>query len=308
MHRGYIKIWRKIKDSGLYQLPETFTLIMFILTESTHQPRRIGNTLLQRGQYSSGRKELAQQLKQSEQTVRTGLDRLKKLEILTIETTSHGSIYTVVNYNLYQVNESEYNQQLNQPLTSDQPAANQPLTSDQPAANQPLTSDQPHNKHINTKHINTETQKLESKNLSTPSASTAKKGTRLPDDWVLLKAWGDWALSENPTWTADDVRRVADDFRDHWISKAGKDAVKLNWLATWRKWVRSPLNEVKPPSRSGGYNAVQEARLDIARQIFGDKQNGNDRQTIDITPGRTIAGDCSNVQEAVPFLRGSGIG
>ena len=234
---------------------------------------------------------------QSEQTVRTGLDRLKKLEILTIETTSHGSIYTVVNYNLYQVNESEYNQQLNQPLTSDQPAANQPLT-----------SDQPHNKHINTKHINTETQKLESKNLSTPSASTAKKGTRLPDDWVLLKAWGDWALSENPTWTADDVRRVADDFRDHWISKAGKDAVKLNWLATWRKWVRSPLNEVKPPSRSGGYNAVQEARLDIARQIFGDKQNGNDRQTIDITPGRTIAGDCSNVQEAVPFLRGSGIG
>ena len=144
MHRGYIKIWRKIKDSGLYQLPETFTLFMFILTEATHQPRRVGSTLLQRGQYSSGRIELARILKQSEQTVRTGLGRLKRLEILTIETTSHGSIYTVVNYSLYQVNEGDANQQTNQPLTSDQPAANQPLT-----------SDQPHNKHKTHKHINT---------------------------------------------------------------------------------------------------------------------------------------------------------
>lgn len=148
MHRGYIKIWRKVKDSGLYQLPETFTLFMFILTEATHQPRRIGNTLLNRGQYSSGRIELARTLKQSEQTVRTGLKKLEKLEIITIETTSHGSIYTIVNYDIYQAGDNEANQQNNHQLTSDQPAANHQLT-----------SDQPHNKNINTKHINTEEHK-----------------------------------------------------------------------------------------------------------------------------------------------------
>lgn len=146
MQRGFVKVWRKVKDSGLYQLPETFTLFMYILTEATHQPRRVGNTLLQRGQYSSGRIELSRQLKQSEQTVRTGLSRLKKLGILTIETTSHGSIYTIVNYNIYQDNEADVNQRINQPLTSDQPATNQPLT-----------SNQPHNKHkaLSTKNINT---------------------------------------------------------------------------------------------------------------------------------------------------------
>ena len=87
--------------------------------------------------------------------------------------------------------------------------------------------------------------KTETKDMSALSAQTAKKGTRLADDWVLPKAWGDWALTEKPNWTADDVRRVAADFKDHWLAKAGKDAVKMDWLATWRKWVRSPLNEIK---------------------------------------------------------------
>jgi len=166
MHRGYVKIWRKVKDSGLYQLPETFTLFMFILTEATHQPRRVGSMLLQRGQYSSGRIELARQLKQSEQTIRTGLSRLVKLEILTIETTSHGSIYTVVNYSLYQASDINTNQ-----------PNNQPLTSEQPASNQPLTSEQPHNKHINTKNISTEEQKKK------PSAEYSAMFIQFWDIW-----------------------------------------------------------------------------------------------------------------------------
>lgn len=28
-------------------------------------------------------------------------------------------------------------------------------------------------------------------------------------------------------------------FRDYWISKSGKDATKLDWLATWRNWLRN---------------------------------------------------------------------
>ena len=63
-------------------------------------------------------------------------------------------------------------------------------------------------------------------------------GSRLPADWVLPKAWGEWALSEAHGWSAEQVRKTSERFKDYWISKAGRDAVKADWQATWRNWVR----------------------------------------------------------------------
>lgn len=28
-------------------------------------------------------------------------------------------------------------------------------------------------------------------------------------------------------------------FTDYWLAKAGRDAVKLDWEATWRNWIRN---------------------------------------------------------------------
>ena len=36
----------------------------------------------------------------------------------------------------------------------------------------------------------------------------------------------------------DELQRVFDDFRDYWIAAPGAKGVKLDWLATWRMWVR----------------------------------------------------------------------
>lgn len=74
---------------------------------------------------------------------------------------------------------------------------------------------------------------------SSAKASPTKRGTRLPQDWVLPKAWGDWALNDMPGWTADVVRLEAAKFADFWHAKAGKDASKLDWSATWRNWCRN---------------------------------------------------------------------
>ena len=73
-----------------------------------------------------------------------------------------------------------------------------------------------------------------------PKAKTVR-GTRIPDDWKLPKAWGEWTLAEFPSWTPDDVRMEAEKFADHWRAKAGKDACKTDWQATWRNWCRSDL-------------------------------------------------------------------
>lgn len=70
------------------------------------------------------------------------------------------------------------------------------------------------------------------------NASSLKKsaGTRLPRDWFLPKEWGEWAVSQG--WAEGDTRDQADRFRDHWHGKTGANATKLDWLATWRNWLR----------------------------------------------------------------------
>jgi hypothetical protein len=55
---------------------------------------------------------------------------------------------------------------------------------------------------------------------------------------VLPKAWGDWALINLSGWTPDMVRTEAANFADYWHAKAGKDAAKADWQATWRVWCR----------------------------------------------------------------------
>lgn len=72
-------------------------------------------------------------------------------------------------------------------------------------------------------------------------ATATTRGSRLPADWKLPKAWGDATLADHPQWTPDKVRLEGEKFRDHWVAKTGKDATKVDWLATWRNWCRSDI-------------------------------------------------------------------
>ena len=80
-----------------------------------------------------------------------------------------------------------------------------------------------------------------------------KRGSRLPQDWFLTKAMGDWATQERPDL---DVRQVAEQFKDYWVAQAGQKGVKLDWDATWRNWVRN-TKAVKP-------NPYDVGRLTVA--------------------------------------------
>jgi uncharacterized protein YdaU (DUF1376 family) len=71
-----------------------------------------------------------------------------------------------------------------------------------------------------------------------------QRGSRLPTDWSLPVDWKTWAEAERPDLNAE---KVAESFKDFWISKPGAGGVKLNWEATWRNWVRSQKQSfVKP--------------------------------------------------------------
>jgi uncharacterized protein YdaU (DUF1376 family) len=73
-------------------------------------------------------------------------------------------------------------------------------------------------------------------NDTEPKTQKRKLGSRLAQDWVLLKPWGEWAQLERPDL---DVRKVADQFKDYWIAQPGQKGVKLDWEATWRNWIRN---------------------------------------------------------------------
>ena len=81
-----------------------------------------------------------------------------------------------------------------------------------------------------------------------------KRGSRLPQDWVLSKSMGDWATQERPDL---DVRQVAEQFKDYWSAQAGQKGVKLDWDATWRNWIRN-TKAVKP-------NPYDVGRLTVPR-------------------------------------------
>jgi uncharacterized protein YdaU (DUF1376 family) len=63
------------------------------------------------------------------------------------------------------------------------------------------------------------------------------KGDRLKSDWHPSADNTAYAIGQG--FTPAQVDRIADDFRDFWTAKSGHDAAKLDWSATWRRWVRN---------------------------------------------------------------------
>lgn len=66
---------------------------------------------------------------------------------------------------------------------------------------------------------------------------SAPQGSRLAPEWVLPDDWKAWAMKAEG-WDEARTLDVAERFRLHWLAKAGKDARKVDWSATWQGWVR----------------------------------------------------------------------
>lgn len=78
--------------------------------------------------------------------------------------------------------------------------------------------------------------------LSSLEISNRKRGARLSPDWSPSDA--DRAFAKQLGWSDVQIDSEAANFRDYWIAKPGSGGCKLDWPATWRKWVRS--SKVKP--------------------------------------------------------------
>lgn len=66
------------------------------------------------------------------------------------------------------------------------------------------------------------------------SKKPTKRGTRIPDDFRVTPGMVAWARERVPT---VDGRTETEKFVNYWSAKAGRDAVKLDWEATWKNWM-----------------------------------------------------------------------
>jgi len=142
---GWIKLHRSIQDWELYTDVNTFRLFMHMLLKTNHIDKNWRGINILRGQFISGRKQLALETGLSEQQVRTSLNRLKSTNEISTQSTNTFTLYIIENYDKYQDIGSELTKPNQAELTSGQPATNQQLTS-----NQPLLKNYKNDKNINT--------------------------------------------------------------------------------------------------------------------------------------------------------------
>lgn len=128
MNEGYVKIYRKMVTSQVFQNEGLFKVWMWCLLKANHEGRWVpiktgkGTTevWVEPGQFIFGRKSAAKELKMHPETVRKRIHKLKKMGNLTIESTTLYSIVTIVNWALYQGDEKK--------VPSKVPAKYQPST------------------------------------------------------------------------------------------------------------------------------------------------------------------------------------
>jgi hypothetical protein len=124
----------------------------------------------------------------------------------------------------------------------------------------------------------TNNHKPETSIITGADAPPKKTGSRLHKDWKLNPEYYNAALAIKPALTDQQIKTMADGFRDYWVAKSGKDATKLDWLATWRNWVRNQRIQNTPTANANNWRAkmtpeeaafvAEQERLELER-IYG---------------------------------------
>lgn len=261
MHRGYVKIWRKLEDSGLLQMHSTLALFMFMLMQASHKAKKIGTSMgviqLERGQFISGRHKLAAAIELTEQKVRTCLDNLHNMDIITSESTSKFTIYTIVNYSEYQSSDEAATNE----STSEQPASNQQVTNKQPTDNQQITTKQ------ELKHLSIKELKNGSKSI-TPLKILLSLGVdeQAANDWLLVRKTKRAPFTET---ALNDLKTEAEK-AGLTIAQAVAICAKKSWQgfnASWN-WDDKPLGRGGVSSKSENDQIREAAR----KRIFGEQE------------------------------------
>jgi len=119
---GWIKLHRKILDNPIFQKAELFQLFTYCLLRANHGEKKIiwngKEELLEKGCFITGRKVIAEDLKQTESSIYRRLKVLQDLQMITLKSNNRFSVINVLNYCIYQGEDLETEQQANNKRTT----------------------------------------------------------------------------------------------------------------------------------------------------------------------------------------------
>ena len=117
------------------------------------------------------------------------------------------------------------------------------------------------------------TEKKESSSLrSDDSKENSKRGSRLPSDWRPNDEGRRFAVEKLGGGRAAHDELAS--FVDFWTAKAGADARKMDWEATWRNWVRKAAEKRSRAGPNGSHAPKTNLRMDVAIESINDERNG----------------------------------
>jgi hypothetical protein len=132
MERGYVKIYRKLLDSQVFQNDGLLKVWLWCLMRANHKKTWVRVTTgkgtteveLQAGQFIFGRDTAAKELKMKPTTIRDRMKKLTNMQNLTMQSATHYSLVSIVNWGEYQdTDEMSASQSATQPPPNRHPTA-----------------------------------------------------------------------------------------------------------------------------------------------------------------------------------------
>ena len=108
---NYIKIDRKILDWEWYSNINTCRLFIHMLLKANWKDGKFEGKVIPRGSFVSSYPKLEKETQLTNREIRTAIDHLKSTGELTVKKTNRYSIFTINNYNLYQLSDSQNDSQ-----------------------------------------------------------------------------------------------------------------------------------------------------------------------------------------------------
>lgn len=224
MHRGYIKLWRRMFDKGWFNNPDILALWVHLLFKANHKDTEVFIGLnkipIKRGQFITSRQHLS---------VESGIEQSKIERILNMLKTEHQieqqsfnkfRMITITNWDKYQISEQQNEQQMNNKRTANE---------------QQMNTDNNDNNVKNDKN----------KILLPP---TAKRKCIIPDDFILSDKMKEYAHQKGIV--NGKCEELFEAFFD-WHKAKGD--LMADWVAAWRTWVRNDIkyreNKTDPDSK-----------------------------------------------------------
>ena len=230
---GWIKLYRKIHNSSMYQQltaiqRDVLIQCLLLANHESNEWEWKGNIYTCKpGQFITSLQSLKDVCAKdvSIQNIRTALLKLEKWQFLTNDSTKTGRLITIINWNTYQPRQYDTNNEINKQLTKHQQSTNKALTT-------------------NKNNKNDKNEKND-KNIFIQKKATIK--TSVPEKFPVTNEMIEYARLKGLNNSIEKLESITEDFLN-WHGARGNKFV--DWNRAWQNWIKKHIEISKIRKKS----------------------------------------------------------